>query len=207
MNEALKIVLEVIAGVGGIGAVFTAVVAFSSSFIADKLQKKYQLKLDEELEKYKAGLSNKIYISKTKFDAEFEIYRKLSEGFSKCVKAFNILIPSGLTNVPADKDKKKELDEKNYKEAVNAYVLAQDELEKSIPFIPENIVDEYNAILKLCSLQLFDFEERWNISFIGSQEEKSTLKTESYKRTGEINDQYKKVNETIREYLSRLDVL
>ena len=91
--------------------------------------------------------------------------------------------------------------------AVNAYVLAQDELEKSIPFIPENIVDEYYAILKLCSLQLFDFEERWNISFIGSPEEKSTLKTESYKRTGEINDQYKKVNETIREYLSRLDVL
>lgn len=171
------------------------------------MQKKYQLKLNEELEKYKAGLSNKIYISKTKFDAEFEIYRRLSEGFSKCVKAFNILIPSGLTNVLADKNKKKELDEKNYKEAVNAYVLAQDELEKSIPFIPENIVDEYNAILKLCSLQLFDFEERWNISIIGSPEEKSTLKTESYKRTGEINDQYKKVNETIREYLSRLDVL
>ena len=44
MNEALKIVLEVIAGVGGIGVVFTAVVAFSSSFIADKLQKKISIK-------------------------------------------------------------------------------------------------------------------------------------------------------------------
>ena len=34
MNEVIKIALEIIAGVGGIGVVFTAVVAFSSNFIS-----------------------------------------------------------------------------------------------------------------------------------------------------------------------------
>ena len=207
MDEVFKVVLELVAAIGGIGAIFTAAVGFSSAFIAEKLQKKYQLKLNEELEKYKAGLTNKVYISKTKFDAEFEIYRRLSEVFSKCVKAFNILIPSGLTSVPADEAKRKELEEKNHREAVNAYVAAQDELSRSIPFISQDIVDKYESLLKLCSMQLWDFEERWNMSFIGSEKEKSTLSTENYKRTTKINDEFIEINTNIREYLARLDVL
>jgi len=207
MNEIMKIVLEVIAGVGGIGAVFIAVVAFSSNFIADKLQKRYQLKLNEELEKYKAGLTNKIYISKTKFDAEFSIYQSLSKAFSECVKTINILIPSGLVSVPADAEAREKLDNKHYDEARNACVLAQDELSKSIPFIPKEFCDGYKELLKLCSLQLYDFEQRWNVSYPGTKEEKSALGHDSYKRTEEINTKYDELNETIREYLKRLDVL
>lgn len=207
MSDVLKIVLEIIVGIGGIGVVFAAVVAFSSNFIADKLQKKYQLKLDEELEKYKAGLTNKIYISKTKFDAEFSIYQNLSAAFSDCVKAFSVMIPRGLVNVPADKDAREQEDNEHYRIARGAYVVAQDELNKSIPFIPQEFCDDYKALLKLCSLQMYDFEERWIVSYLGSKEEKSTLGTESYKRTEEINKKFDELNGKIREYLSRLDVL
>ncbi len=207
MSDVLKVVLEIIAGIGGVSAIFTAVVAFSSSIIADKLQQKYQLKMNEELEKYKAGLSNKVYISKAKFDAEFDIYKHLSEKFSVCVKRFSIMIPQGLTSVPADEEQRKKQDEENYRNACNAYANAQDELFKSIPFIPENIADEYSELLKLCSLQLYDFEERWSISFLGTKEEKSTLSMESYKRTGEINDKLKGINHVIRDYLGKIDVL
>ncbi len=207
MNEIMKIVLEVIAGVGGIGAVFIAVVAFSSNFIADKLQKRYQLKLNEELEKYKAGLTNKIYISKTKFDAEFSIYQSLSKAFSECVKTINILIPSGLVSVPADEKVREKLDIEHFSEARNACVLAQDELSKSIPFIPKEFCNSYKELLELCSLQLKDFEKRWNTSYPGTKEEKSTLGQDSYDRTDELNMKYDELNETIREYLKRLDVL
>ncbi len=207
MSDVLKIVLEIIAGVGGIGVIFTAVVAFSSSFIADKLQKKYQLKLDEELEKYKAGLTNKIYISKAKFDAEFLIYQNLSVAFSECIKAFNILIPIGIANIPVDEKMREKEESENYRAARNAYVLAQDELSKSIPFIPREFVDDYRALLKLCSLQLHDFERRWNISYIGTKKEKSVLDNDSYQRTTEINRNFDILNEKIRDYLSRLDVL
>ena len=207
MGDGLKIVLEILAGVGGIGVVFTVVVGFSSSLIADKLQKKYQLKLDEELEKYKAGLTNKVYISKTKFDAEFLIYQNLSIAFSECIKAFSILIPIGIAYVPADEKKREEQDNEHYSTARNAYVLAQDELSKSIPFIPKEFCDDYRALLKLCSLQLFDFERRWNISYIGTKEKKSVLDDDSYQRTAEINKKFDMLNEKIRDYLSQIDVL
>lgn len=207
MNEVLKIVLEIIAGVGGIGVVFAAIVAFSSNIIADKLQKKYQLKLNEELEKYKAGLTNKIYISKTKFDAEFLIYQNLTRAFSECVKAFSIMIPMGLVNVLANKEAREKQDIEHYNDAIKAYVGAQDELSKSIPFIPKEFCDGYRKLLKLCSLQLYDFEQRWNLSYIGSKEEKSALGPDSYQRTEEINKKFDELNEKIREYLTRLDVL
>ena len=205
--DVLSIVLQIITGIGGIGIVFTAVISFSSNIIADKLQKRYQLKLNEELEKYKAGLTNKIYISKTKFDAEFSIYRNLSLAFSQCIKAFNVLIPSGLTSVPADKEARKKLEESNYKEARKEYVIAQDELSKSIPFIPKEFCDDYKELLKLCSFQLSDFEQRWNVLYLVPQEEKETLRLDSYKRTDEINQKFDDLNQKIRNYLAKLDVL
>lgn len=96
VDKIWEIVLAVIAGLGGIGVVFGAVVYFTSKFIAERLQKKYDLKLNEEFEKYKAKIDNKTYISKTKFDAEFNIYRRLSKVFLDFVKNISILIPSGV---------------------------------------------------------------------------------------------------------------
>ena len=49
-----EIVLSVLASVGGIGIVFTAVIKFSSDFIAKRLEERYSLKLNKELEKYKS---------------------------------------------------------------------------------------------------------------------------------------------------------
>lgn len=86
MNTVWEIVLAVVAGLGGIGVVFGAVIYFTSNFIAERLQKKYELKLNEKFEKYKADIDNKTYISKTKFDAEFSLYRSLSKSFFDMVK-------------------------------------------------------------------------------------------------------------------------
>lgn len=68
-----------IVAVGGIGAVFTGVVKWSSDIIADRLSRKYQIQLEKEKEKYKTELSRKEYISKTRFEAEFSMYKELSE--------------------------------------------------------------------------------------------------------------------------------
>lgn len=61
--------------------------------------------------------------------------------------------------------------------------------------------------MKLCRIQLDVFEKRWNISFVGSQEEKESFSNEDYRRTDEINEKFKLLNTHIREYLSKLDVL
>jgi len=207
VNKAMEIALAIVASVGGFGVIFSAVVYFASNFIADRLQKKYELKLNEKFEKYKAGIENKTYISKTKFDAEFALYKSLSKAFFDMVKNVSVMIPQGFTTVPADKEVRKKVDEEHYNAARASVVSAQDELNSNAPFIPEKFYEAYEEIRHLCGLQLLEFEERWNVGYLASQEEKETISREAYKRTGEINEKFKKLSNEIREYLKSLDVL
>lgn len=207
VDKAIEIALAIVASVGGFGVVFSAVVYFTSNFIAERLQKKYELKLNERFEKYKAGIENKTYISKTKFDAEFALYRSLSKAFFDMIKNISVMIPQGYTTVPADKEVRKKVDEEHYSTARASVVVAQDELNSNAPFIPEQFYESYEEIRRLCGLQLSEFEERWNVGYFAPQEEKETLSREEYKRTGEINEKFKKLNNEIREYLKTLDVL
>ena len=119
----------------------------------------------------------------------------------------SVLIPSGLTKIPADKEARRKQDEEHYKEAAKAYAEAQDEYSKSIPFIPQEFCDEYMGLLKLCSLQIYDFERRWTVSYLASQEERETLGLDSYERTDKINKKFDELNGKIRDYLACLDVL
>lgn len=207
VDKIWEIVLAVIAGLGGIGVVFGAVVYFTSNFIAERLQKKYDLKLNEEFEKYKANIDNKIYISKTKFDAEFNIYRSLSKAFFDMEKKFTILIPVGVVYLPADQEAQRKLDEENYLEAKKSLVIAQDELNSNAPFIPERFYNEYESIRKMCIEQLDEFANRWNIASLCTQEEKETISSEARDRTSDINDRLKNLNNEIRKYLNSLDVI
>lgn len=154
MNKVWEIVVAVVAGLGGIGVIFGAVIYFTSNFIAERLQKKYELKLNEKFEKYKADIDNKTYISKTKFDAEFGIYRSLSKAFFDMVKNISILIPQGFVLVPADKEQQKKADIEQYNSATKAVKLAQDELNGNAPFIPENFYNEYNEIHKVMYISI-----------------------------------------------------
>ena len=72
-----KIILAALASVGGIGGLIIFVIKFSSNLIAERLSQKYQLSLQKELEKYKAGVENKTYISKARFNREFSMYLRL----------------------------------------------------------------------------------------------------------------------------------
>ena len=73
-DELWKIVLGVLASVGGVGVVIVAAVKFSADIIAKRLEEKNTLKMNKELEKYRVGLDNKIYISKTKFAKSYRDY-------------------------------------------------------------------------------------------------------------------------------------
>lgn len=206
-GDILKIFVTVVSSVGGIGAVIVFIVKMCSNIIADKLSKKYELKLNKELEKYKSKLENKNYISKTRFDTEFSIYRTLSVAFFDMVKNISVMIPEGYTQVPADPKVKKEYDKEVYNLALTAVVKAQDTLIGNAPFISEDMYNEYSAILKLCNLQLEVFSNRWNVLYLASQEEKEKLDLEDYKRTGTINESMKELNNKVRKYISTLDVI
>lgn len=206
-EDIWKIVLCAVASAGGIGAIILIAVKWSSNLIANRLSQKYEIKLQKELEHYKSGLDNKIYISKTKFDTEFALYRELSKTFFEMVKAITIMIPVGIAHYPVDEQDRKEYENKLYDTALQMTVAAQDVLNSNIPFVPENLYTDFDEILGLCRMQLTVFEMRWNTLYMASQKEKETFSTEDFRRSSEIREKFKTLNTNLREYLSKLDVL
>jgi len=206
-EDVWKVVLAAIVSVGGISGVILLVIKFSANQIAERLSKKYELKLNKELEAYKAELGRKEYVSKARFDAEFQIYRELSKAFFDMVKDISIMIPSGIAYVPANEEKRKEYENECYQKANHSTVNAQDTLNQNAPFIPADFFDKFALILKLCGQQLNTFSQRWNVLYLAPQKEKERLDMDDYQRTTEINEKLQGLNNEIREYLSNLEVV
>ena len=206
-SQIASIATACIISAGGVGGITVAFIKFSSNIIAEKISAKYENKLEQTLEKYKTELSKKEYVSKVRFDAEFEIYRTLSKEFSTAVKNISLMIPYGFAYFPADKDKRKEYENKQYVEANNAVVVAQDVLYANGAFITEKLYNKYDEILKLCGHQLNAFQRRYNVLYFASQEEKETFTKEEYERTRTIKEKWLEFNNCVREYISKLEVI
>lgn len=202
-----SIVAACILSAGGIGGIIIAVIKFSSSMIAERMATRYENKLEKEFEKYRTELSKKEYVSKTRFDTEFQIYRELSQSFCTMVKDVSVMIPSGFSWQPADEDAKKQYEDNCYKTATSSVVKAQDTLYANAAFIPQAFFENYEEILKLCKRQLNTFAFRYNALSFETEEEKRQLSVEDYRRTDELNQKWAEHNNKIRDYLATLDVL
>lgn len=207
LSQVLSIATACIVSAGGVGGIAIAVIKFSSNIIAERISVKYENKLEQALEKYKTELSKKEYVSQVKFDAEFEIYRTLSKGFSTAVKNISLMIPDGKAYFPADKDKRKEYENNNYVNANNAIFMAQDALYANGAFISEDLYNKYNEILALCGQQLNAFQRRYNVLYFASQEKKESYTDKEYERTTTIKEKWLELNNCVREYISKLEVI
>ena len=206
-SQIASIATACIVSAGGVGGVAMAVVKFTSNIIADKISAKYENKLEQALEKYKTELSKKEYVSQVRFDAEFEIYRTLSKEFSTAVKNISLMIPDGIAYSPADEEKRTEYENKIYVDANNAVVVAQDVLYANGAFISEELYNKYNEILTLCSQQLNAFQRRYNVLYFASQEKKENYTDKEYERTITIKEKWLELNNCVREYISKLEVI
>ena len=70
---------EVLAVAGGAAMVMFLAGKFAIKKTVDAFEKRYDEKLSEKLETHKTTLGKKEYISKTRFDTEFQMYQELSE--------------------------------------------------------------------------------------------------------------------------------
>lgn len=206
-SQIASIVTACIVSAGGVGGIAIAVIKLSSNIIAERISAKYENKLEQALEKYKTELSKKEYVSQVRFDAEFEIYRTLSKEFSTAVKNISLMIPDGMASLPADKDKRKEYENKQYVAANNAVVTAQDALYANGAFISEELYNKYNEILQLCGKQLDAFQRRYNVLYFASQEKKESYTDKEYERTTTIKEKWLELNNCVREYISKLEVI
>ena len=203
-NDIWKIVLAVVASFGGIGGIVLAVIKFSSNMIAERLSQKYELKLQKELEKYKANMENKTHMSKTKFDAEFLMYRELSQEFGVLVKECTQLFPIFTKDVRDTYEKYKPIHDR----CVDAIVSAQDKLNACAPFISESIFQGYGEIEKLCKIQLSDFQDfRLRPDAEDYIKNRSESYWNTYERTEEIQEKYRAISTNLRNYINSIDII
>lgn len=203
-QEVAKIALTLISCVGGAGVIIGAVVKFSSDKIAGSLQKRYELKLNKELEEFKNKMQNKLYVSKTRFDVEFNVYRQLSESTVIMVKEVSQLFP----RFTRDTRDEYEAYKAKYDTAVDKVIIAQDTLAINAPFISKDIYSKFDKIEKMCKNQLEDF-----IDFRLREDGKAYIEEcredfrNAYKRTKEVQNALNALLDELRIYLANLDVV
>lgn len=194
MNIILQIAIAVIISAGGISGIILAVIKFSSNIIADKLSKKYELKLNKELEKYKTHLDSKIYITKAKFDKEFELYQQLSRNFFYMIEKIHALYP--IVGIQSENnDFQLNTNSMNYKEAQVATIKAQETMNSYAAFITKDFYESYNNILEECR----------GLIYLYSTDKKTD--TESFAIMEKIKKMFEQLNDKLREYLSKLEVI
>ncbi|MFR9545983.1 MAG: hypothetical protein SNJ29_10455 [Rikenellaceae bacterium] len=196
--------------------------------LGDKLTKSYQLDIDKKLAEHQLNLNknfseykltldkllaeansnyeNKNYVSKVRFDKEFKIYEELSDAFFELVSSVNQLIPTGLSKILPDKVMQKEREDSYYQNTIGKRNIAASLLQKNSVFIDIEFYNLFNEIIKLSDKQIDIFSQRYNLSYIASQETKETIDLEDYNRTTTINETINRLNNQLRAYLKSLEV-
>lgn len=218
ISSMWNFVLTIIASIGGGAIIVTAAVKFTSEKIADRLNAKYQLKLEMEMERYKADIEKTMeayraklgtgqHISVKRFDAEFEIYQKITKAFFDAIRDCSIMIPAGYSYSPVERKDKLKEDADHFNVALKSVASAQDYLYSVAPFIQEQFFMGYKEILKLMNTQLNTYLSRYNKTDLRPQKEKEDFGIEDFNRTSKIDEQFNKLNGEVRKYLNSLDVI
>ncbi len=189
-----QVALTAIVSSGGIGAIVVAVIKSSAKILSEQMNEKLKTSLNKELDKIKIDLSKKEYISRIKFDTEYQIYRELSGSFFDLVREVKSVVPGEDAAAPAAEDASEKLEEKAFFEARDVFIKARDLLQKDAPFITEQLFDSFETILHLCEVQISVIQGR------------GKLKPEDHDRTKAILDKHSDLQKELRNYLSSLEI-
>ena len=115
--------LDIFIGIICSGTIIIGVIRFSVDQIAQRLNQKYQADLQKENDQHRLHIENKNYVSKVRFDAEFQIYRELTSCFFEMVKCVGIMIPM-YAEIPSNEKVREEVEERHYQDALQATIAA-----------------------------------------------------------------------------------
>lgn len=203
-TTVFKIVTAIIFSFGGAGAIIVAIIKFCVDKIADRLEQKYELRLSQELETFKSKLESKSYVSKTRFDAEFDMYRQLSKASADMVKEVGQLFPRFTKDSRTDIETYKS----KYDTAFDKVIVFQDLLTSNAPFISEDMYSAFHVLEEKCKEQLSDFVDfRLRPDADEYRAECKDDYKSVWKRTDEIQKELASIIQTLRKYLSTLEVL
>ena len=203
-----QIVLAFIASIGGAGAIVIFVGKWLANLSAEAILKKTEFKFSEELEDFKSKLEKKTYISKTRFDLEIDIYKRLTETVLKMVFDTLELFPPWIEHRRKDMDEEKNRLEQCYSVARDSYIKANVSIMQSASFIPKNTYELFTNIRDKCRAQISWFPE-FRLS-VHNDENIRELKDEyrdCWKRSNELKQELDDLLEKLRNHIAELDVI
>ena len=148
-----KTAFAVIGSIGGGGAIVWFLVKWYSDIVADKLSQKYAKQLSVELEKYKAELDKRKYVSNKRFEMELVIYQNLIKAVIDMTEATYLLFPP-FDYLPPDPQEEQKVWIGRYKNAIRKYNLASELIFKNAPFMNEMIYKKCLDLRKNCQEQI-----------------------------------------------------
>lgn len=183
-DDVVRIIVAAIFALGGGGAIVARIVKYCADRITERLSAKYELKLNKELENFKSRLENKNYVSRVRFDAEFEIFRKLTSCFYELVKCTDAFV--NLPQLPDDK-MQESIKQQAWYNCKSAIEKAQDLFFANNTFIPEDIDKQLENLFILCRNQFVPISQ--------GEEQKS------------VYEEWTAIRSNIRKYLKSLEVM
>lgn len=196
-NTAFEVFGSIFSG----GAIVMAMSSWLGKVWANRIIAKETAEYKERLERLCKDLERKNYVSKVRFDAEFAIYRELSESTEEMVRTTYWLFPDGMDTVPRDEDKLQELYKRRHQEAAQAHKKAVRILNANCAFISEEIYESFREIVNLCCDQITWYQYGMKNDFHDEQSR------DCWKKTSYIMEKKTALQRQLREYLKALDVL
>lgn len=222
-----QVIASVLLSIGGGGAIVFGLSSFLAKVWANRILEaekaahaeeiqKFKQKLDVELAAIKASNDKAVYITKSQYDKEFEIYMNIWECFIELRFATERLYPEGVENSPTDDDALKKFNDKKMDDFSKAYDKFIVLIRKFGPFYKKEFYDEFEEIREIC-YKVFRIFKRYNFDKYNNTtytlvkdtmnitpKESDYVYDESHKLIKENHDY---MLEVIREYLLNLQVI
>ncbi len=202
MNEIWQVVAGFIFSIGGASAIIWTIVRKSGDILAARMAKKYEQKLAEEIERYKASLEKQIYISQKHFDLKLSIYRELTGGVMDMLHATYSLFPLA-DELPTDHNEEEHIWTQRYREAAQKHDALAAIIFKNAPFVETEIYELIMQLRRECLAQLYCFKSyRLEQDYYGKIS--SEQHAEVSKRTQKIISLRDELVKNIRNILGKL---
>lgn len=209
-NETWNMVLAIIASIGGAGFIIVAIVKYSSGIIAERLSAKYNLELNKKMEEYKSLVDKQNYVSKARFDTEYNICKEIMVASKNMLDYVYCLFPDktleSIYGQSVDQNGIKENASLKVAEKIKAF---EDLLEGNSPFIPQEVYEEFNELKGMCQANLFSYQcsDAENPFYNSvSDKDREQLISDAYDRTQEIVNRMNTIASMLRQHFQNMDI-
>lgn len=201
VKDILAVASYIVLSVGGSGAIICALSKFLAERIANRIDSKYQNRLNQQLEEYKDLLAHKNYVSQTQFDTEFQIYKQLSKAY------FAVIVKASSFSKYQQKDKT--ISKEELFRMIDVNGEAQDILFENEPFIPEEIFNKYLDLNEKTSDFFFTIIDRIEKNMKeGKRLDECEIRTsEDIYVSESLQSELREINKDVRHYLESLSIV